>query len=198
MNLPTSVLSTSLLFASILLPPIALAQPEADSSWFETTTNWNQPGASIPQAPAADGGNNLPNCQLDIRAAKVPEDALVEAAGWTLTGPVQMHGATTVITGMTDADGMCRPLNYQMFVFTEGKFSGTLSPTSMNSRTDGSLTRYDLYREGYINATFSRYTPEDPLCCPSRQSNLFYEVEMQNEHPVLVPKLPATTSTPDN
>ncbi len=195
MNQPLSLLSASLLLASMVLPPVAVAQTEPSGDWLDGTTNWNRPGASIPQAPKPDGGSNLSNCPIDQRAAAVPEDALVEAAGWTLMGSVQIYGATTLITGMTDADGMCRPLNYQVFVFTNGQFTGTLSPIPMDSRTDGSIGNYDLYREGYISATFARYVPEDPLCCPSRQSRVFYQVEMQNNRPVLVPRLPADTTS---
>lgn len=179
--------------ASMFLAPIAVAQAEPSGDWLDQTTNWNTARASIPQAPSAEDGNNLANCAIGKRTATLPEDALVEAAGWTLTGSAQIHGTTTVITGMANADGMCRPLEYQVFVFTNGEFSGTLSPVPMNSRTDGSLSEYHLYREGYIDATFSRYTPQDALCCPSQQSRIFYEIEMQNDRPVLVPSLPADT-----
>lgn len=178
----------------MLLAPIAIAQAEPSRDWFNEATHWNTPGTSIPTAPSPDGGTNLADCTIGNRTAALPEDAQVEAAGWTLTGSAQIYGATTVITGMTNADGMCRPLGYQVFVFTNGEFSGTLSPIPMDSRTDGSLSAYHLYREGYIDATFSRYTPEDPLCCPSQQSRVFYEIEMQNDRPVLVPQLPADTA----
>jgi hypothetical protein len=140
-------------------------------------------------------GNNLANCTHTIRPAALPEDELVEKAGWTLTNAAQIYGATTIVTGMTDADGMCRPFDYQVFVFTKEKFSGTLSPIPMDSRTDGSLLNLNLYREGLIDASFKRYAPDDPLCCASKKSRIFYEVKMQNGQPVLVPKLPADTFT---
>lgn len=96
---------------------------------------------------------------------------------------------------------MCRPWDYQVFVFKDGEFAGTLSPTPMDSRRDGSvhLNFYSedhmrIDREGNIRATFSRYTPEDPYCCASEISRLYYEVEMKGGSPVLVPHLPASTS----
>jgi hypothetical protein len=181
-----------LLLASLLLVPSAFAAPSQDGTWLDEDTNWNTPGAEIPEAPAQDG-NNLANCEHTFRSASLPEDAIVEAAGWTLTGPARIYDATTVIMGMANADGMCRPFQYQVFVFTDGEFSGTLSPIVMDSRTDGSLVDYNLYREGAIDAIFNRYQPEDAQCCASRESRIFYEVETTSEGTVLVPQLPAST-----
>lgn len=181
-----------LVLASLLLAPIAVAAPSQDGTWLDDETNWNTPGASIPEAPPQDGSNQE-NCEQTVREASLFEDALVEAAGWTLTGPAQIYGDTTIITGMANADGMCRPFQYQVFVFTDGEFSGTLSPIVMDARTDGSLFDYTLYREGMIDATFNRYQPDDALCCASRESRIFYAVESTDEGPVLVPQLPANT-----
>lgn len=188
----SSSLASSLVVGSMLLAPSAIAQP-GPGAWLDGTTTWNQPNAALPQAPTPDGGGNLPNCQDNLRPAALYEDALVEAAGWALTGPAQIFGDTTVITGAANADGMCRPLAYQVFVFTDGKFSGTLSPTPMDARTDGSLSSVDLYREGYLSAAFNRYTAEDALCCPSQSTSLFYEVETVDGAAVLVPQFPANT-----
>lgn len=187
-----SLIPGSLVLALMALVPCALAATSQDGTWLDEETNWNTPGVSIPLAPAQDG-NNLPNCEHTFRTAALPEDALVEAAGWTLTGPAQIYGDTTVITGMANADGMCRPFQYQVFVFTDGVFSGTLSPIVMDSRTDGSLVDFTLYRDGAIDATFNRYLPDDAQCCASRESRIFYEVDTTGQNPVLVPQLPADT-----
>lgn len=193
-NRPTLFCSGALLLAAMLLPPVALAQTEPSGSWLDSNSSWNQPGAAIPQAPAPEGGSNLPACQQDVRQAALPEDQVVTDAGWTLTGAAQTYNGTTLVTGMADADGMCRPLQYQVFVFTDGVFSGTLSPMPMDSRTDGSLVNIDLYREGYLSASFNRYESSDPLCCPSRESQIFYEVKPQANGNLLVPQGPASTS----
>jgi len=178
--------------ASLLMAPMALAQTAQDGTWLEDDTHWNMPGAAIPQAPEQEY-SNLPECEQTFRAPRLYEDALVEAAGWTLTGAAHIFGDTTVITGMANADGMCRPLSYQVFVFIDGEFAGTLSPNFMDSRTDGSLFDLDLYQDGAIGAGFNRYTPEDALCCPSAESRVFYEVEATDAGPVVVPQLPAST-----
>ncbi len=172
----------------------ALAQSEPSGDWLESKNNWNQPNMKIPQAPSFPEGNNLSNCHISIRLPQLPEDQILHKAGWALTGPAQIYGYTTVIKAMADADGMCRPLKYQVFVFTNGEFSGTLSPLLMDSRTDGNLIEYNLYREGYIDATFSRYTTTDAMCCPSQQSRLFYQIKEQNGSIILMPQLPADTN----
>lgn len=133
-------------------------------------------------------------CEHTFRALALYEDALVENASWTLTGPAQIYGDTTTITGMADAGDQCRPFSYQVFVFVDGTFAGTLSANLMDSCTDGSLVDFDLYRDGAIDATFNRYQPSDAQCCASQESRLFYQVEMTSDGPVVVPQLPASTS----
>ncbi|WP_198648239.1 LppP/LprE family lipoprotein [Cyanothece sp. BG0011] len=181
-----------LVTSSLLLTTTSFAQTNPNGSWLDQEENWNQPNNSIPKAPV-ETATNFESCQQTIRPAVLPEDKLVEDAGWTLTNAAQIYGSTTIITGMTDTDGMCRPMNFQVFVFTDGQFSGTLSPIPMTSRTDGSLFKFELYREGMIDASFNRYLPTDALCCASRESRIFYQVNTNTDRSFLVPQLPADT-----
>lgn len=176
----------------LLTPTIARADRPVGGSWLDRAENWNRPGASVPLAPRPAGGSNLANCPNNRRSAALPEDALVTAAGWTLTGAAYLHGPTTVVMGMADADGMCRLRQYQVFVFHKGQFAGTLSPQPMDARTDGSLVSHDLYRDDSLGATFARYTAADALCCPSGESYLNYVIQMRAGKPLLVPQLPAS------
>ena len=176
----------------LLYASTTIAQSPQDGSWLDTDANWNTPGAAIPVAPDLEY-SNLSECEQVFRSPRLYEDALVEAAGWTLSGPAYIFGDTTVVTGMANADGMCRPFSYQIFVFVDGDFAGTLSPVLMDSRTDGSLFNVYLYREDSLNAAFNRYSPDDPLCCASAESSLFYSIEATTDGPVLVPQLPADT-----
>ncbi|MEM9120669.1 MAG: LppP/LprE family lipoprotein [Cyanobacteria bacterium P01_F01_bin.56] len=187
-----AVLPGTLVLASLMLAPTTFAQSPQDGSWLDTATNWNTPGADMPIAPNLEF-SNLSECERSFRPPRLYEDALVEAAGWTLSGPAYIFGDVTVITGMANADGMCRPFSYQVFVFADGDFAGTLSPVLMDSRTDGSLFNVFLYSNDLLNASFNRYGPEDALCCASAESNLFYEIEETTEGAVLVPQLPAAT-----
>ena len=192
------LISSLFLLSLLIATPGTNAQTNPDGSWLDGNTNWNQAGLSIPKAPSYEEGNNLSNCEDTLRPAALPEDELVEAAGWALTSAAQIYGSTTVVTGMGDADGMCRPLDFQTFVFTDGKFVGTLSPILMDSRTDGSLIDIDLFQAGLIRARFNRYAPEDALCCASEESQLFFQLETQDDTSTLIPQLPADTYTTNN
>lgn len=183
-----------ILLVLVMATPASLAQSGPGGAWLDADNHWNTAGAPVPVPPEQKGGN-LENCQISVRPAALPEDRLIEAAGWTLTGAARIYGATTVILGMANADGMCRPLMYQVFVFTGGVFSGTLSPLPMDSRTDGSLSRVELARDGFIYATFNRYKPNDALCCASGQSRVFYTVDTGGGAPLLAAGLPADTET---
>ncbi|ACB50565.1 unknown [Crocosphaera subtropica ATCC 51142] len=186
------MISGFLVTTSLLLTSTTFAQTDPNGTWLDQEENWNKPNNSIPKAPI-ETATNFEACQHTIRPAVLPEDKLVQAAGWTLTDAAQIYGSTTMITGMTDADGMCRPMNFQVFVFTNGQFSGTLSPIPMTSRTDGSVFKVDLYREGMIDASFNRYLPTDAQCCASCESRIFYQVNTDTDTPFLVPQLPADT-----
>jgi hypothetical protein len=88
---------------------------------------------------------------------------------------------------MAGADGMCRPVTYNLFVFVAGKFAGTLSPTVMTSRLDGSSGMVELMPDG-IDTEFSRYRATDPLCCPSSRVRVRYRIE-RSPTPVIVPMM---------
>ncbi|MGH9846718.1 MAG: META domain-containing protein, partial [Blastocatellia bacterium] len=105
----------------------------------------------------------------------------------TLFGPVQSYSGTSVFMAMSDVDGMCRPLGYQIFVFVNGKFAGTLSPTPMNSRADGAMGTVRLTRPDKLSAEFVRYTDADPLCCPSKTGAVDYRIDRSGKGGLVVP-----------
>ena len=88
---------------------------------------------------------------------------------------------------------MCRPRQYQEFVFVRGIFAGTLSPVPMDSRTDGALGRVTIPAADRVQAEYSRYGATDPLCCPSRITTVVFEIEKQP--PVLRAESASTVST---
>jgi len=81
-----------------------------------------------------------------------------------------------VIQGTAGYDGMCRPRQYQDFVFLRGVFAGTLSPQAMDSRADGALTRVFVQGKGRLTAEYERYAAADPLCCPTRTTTVVFDV----------------------
>lgn len=169
-------------------------------AWLDAPlAGWNRPGAPVPAAPPPQGDPPaLGRCRDAVRAAVTAEDRAVAGAGWTLVGPVQARAGATIVLGMTSVDGMCRPLGFQSFVFTDGRFAGTLSPVVMNSRTDGAQARTQVVSPTEVVAEFVRYRDADALCCPSRVSRVTYRIDRAGGRadgdPVLVPVVVTTES----
>jgi hypothetical protein len=174
----------------------------ADGAWLDAPLqNWNQPNQPVPTAPAVQNEPSNPQCLNTVRAPETDEDRAVAAAGWKLVGTFQGGFGAMVVTATTDFDGMCRPNGFQVFVFYHENFIGTVSPDLMVSRTDGSLQRVFLSasitasQPPGLNADFSRYTEQDPLCCPSRVSSVNYSIEFISGGWVLVPTSVSTSPT---
>jgi hypothetical protein len=92
---------------------------------------------------------------------ELEQDRRVQGQGWDLVGAYQGGWQLLVIQGTAGYDGMCRPRQYQGFVFVRGAFAGTLSPRPMDGRTDGALSRV-LLADKRITAEYVRYTADDP------------------------------------
>ncbi len=164
----------TIFFTILMMASSALAQ----TSWLDRPlTNWNSNTGAVPTAPRATGdAPTNARCPDAVRNPESIADRAVTRAGWSLFGALQSYGAVTVINGMASLDGMCRPLQYNTFVFVSNRFAGTLSPTAMNSRTDGALSQARLNSPTNISADFTRYTSSDALCCPSQTSSVFYTI----------------------
>jgi len=162
------------------------------ASWLDHTkpAPWNTAGAPIPLAPKLEGTVD-PRCRDAARPAQLDEDKRVRERGWELVGAFQGGWQVLVIRGTAGYDGMCRPRRYQDFVFVRGQFAGTLSPTVMESRTDGALDRVFVQSASRVIAEYARYAPTDALCCPSRRTSLSFDIA--NDPPVLRP-VSASTS----
>jgi len=146
----------------------------------------------IPLAPQGQK-NPDPRCRESMREPASEVDQQVRARGWDLIGRTVDSGKIRVIVGAANYDGMCRPLQFQEFVFVRGIFAGTLSPVPMDSRTDGALGRVTVQADGRVQAEYLRYGAADPLCCPSRITTVVFEIE--KEPPVLKPVSASTVST---
>ena len=168
----------------------------ADGAWLDDqAVTWNTAGMAVP-APVQRQSNVDPRCAQQARPAETDEDRAVEAAGWTLFANYTAGWGIKIVNGLAGYDGMCRPIQYQGFVFVDGKLAGTLSPTPMNSRTDGALSRTAFFGPDSITATYVRYTDKDPLCCPSANSMAVYKIERTEGGPVLTRE--STNTQPTN
>lgn len=170
----------------------ALAQ---GATWLDSMPkNWDVPGMATPKAPPLQNAN--PNCRTREVAPSGAEESQLAGMGWQLESywPALQSGDLTLVTALADYDGMCRPLEFNVFVFAGGKYAGTLSPVNMNSRTDGVLdtpngkSGVTVQPNGTIQAVFTRYASSDPLCCPSRgTTTVTYQVQTPTGGPVVVP-----------
>lgn len=155
-----------------------LGQTQATAaSWLDASkpASWNPSGPSLPPAPRVPGPIDA-RCRSLARPAELEQDKRLRSQGWDLVGPYQGGWQILVIQATAGYDGMCRPRQYQAFVFVRGVFAGTLSPQLMDSRSDGALTRITLEGNNRLSAEFLRYTAADPLCCPSRITGVQFEV----------------------
>lgn len=169
---------------AILAPGVV----QAGDAWLDgPLPQWNQPGMAVPVAPQSEGdlASNASLCDRTVRPPETAADYEVTGAGWSLVGSYEGGWGIVTVTGTTGFDGMCRPIGYQIFVFVDGVFAGTISPEPMESRTSGAGT-LSRVSSGQLFATFVRYADLDPLCCPSRPSALVeYQVERTDGGPVL-------------
>lgn len=185
-----AIVASALLAASLASPATATKPAPGGKSWLDAgVANWNRPGAEVPKAPTGNAANRE-RCKDLLRPPSGVHDRAVAAQGWWIYGSLQRFGRTVIVTGASDTDAMCRPVGFQVFVFFERKFAGTLSPVLMNSRADLSLGRVSLSRERSIQAEYARYSESDPLCCPSAAETVEFAIEDRPSGPVVVPGKP--------
>ena len=167
-----------------------LAQ-SAPAIWLDKPlANWNIAGAALPTPPRT--GNESTRDVIARCKLTPPETSAAEkltAAGWipflNFDQRLERDGVE-VLGGMASSDGMCRPYQYNVFVFVGGRFAGTLSPVLMDSRFDGSSGAVRLPLPN-ITAEFARYTPSDPLCCPSSRVTVRFRIDRGSAGAVIVP-----------
>lgn len=184
---------TLLILVVLGLAPAAWGQP-AGGSWLDqsTPTSWNVAGAAVPKAPRPQDDDD-PRCRQQARPPQLAEDRQVTQQGWQLVGAFQGGWNVVVVRAASAYDGMCRPFQFQAFVFVQGRFAGTLSPGLMDSRSDGALSQAFLYDGESLMAEYQRYAPADPLCCPSRTTSVRFAIDRT---PASVRPVSASTSTP--
>jgi hypothetical protein len=155
----------------------------AASRWLDAkpVANWNKPGMAIPRGPKSGYAEEIADCEK--RGAEerpkptvTAETRQVTAAGWLGAVVEKTIGDTVIVSARNGVDGMCRPMDYQYFVFVGGKFAGTLSPRPMHSRIDGSGWLEEKPQAKRFTVDFARYRKDDALCCPARTSTVTYEL----------------------
>lgn len=183
-------------FSAVLISLSFLAAASAaQTPWLDRPlNNWNRPTGVVPSAPR--GGQIEGTCRNQIRTPESLADRAVTRAGWSLYGPAYVYGSTTVVTAMAGSDGMCRPMQYNGFVFVGSRFVGTIAPQPVDARTDGSFGNIFLNGRNSLMVEFARYTSNDPLCCPSQKSLVTYSIS-SGTAPLLKPEDVSTTQVCD-
>ena len=176
---------------AVLCSTVVLAQAP-ERSWLDVPLkNWNTPGRVMPRADTAD--EPIPEmtarCKLTVLRG-TPGERAVADAGWV---PFHMFDKQLVqrdveiVGGLAGVDGMCRPVDFNLFVFVGGMLAGTLSPAQMYSRSDSSIGGAIRLAEDEIAAEFARYADSDALCCPSGRVTVRYRIDRKSSPPVVVP-----------
>jgi hypothetical protein len=167
-------------------------QTPSSGSWLDRPlAGWNTSGLALPKAPRADESTEATSkrCHLTPPVSTPAEQALA-AAGWIPFhnfDQLLVRDEVEIVGGMIGADGMCQPLGYNLFVFVRGRFAGTVSPVSMDSRADGSSGVVRITAGDTITVDFSRYQQTDALCCPSSHVTVRYQIDRSTPQPVAVP-----------
>lgn len=199
MHMPATLLP----IAALVLAAAPAAAQTVASRWLDARTiaNWNKPGMAIPRGPKSSYAGEIAECEKrgaeeTAKSPPTPETRRVAAAGWRGAAVDKRAGDTVIVFARNGADGMCRPMDYQYFVFVKGRFAGTLSPRPMHSRVDGSGWLEQKPGATRFTADFARYRRDDPLCCPARTSTVTYELREGPGGPIVVPARVATKANP--
>jgi hypothetical protein len=167
------------------------AQAQSGAWLDRPLANWNAAGTPLPRAAFGDESRAAltKRCALTPPEKTAAERALA-GAGWLPFWNFDqqlVRGDLEIVGGMTAADGMCRPVGYNLFVFASGRFAGTLSPAPMASRVDGVSGAVRFLADDAITAEFARYTDSDALCCPSSRQTVRFRIDRTGAAPLVVP-----------
>jgi hypothetical protein len=172
-------IALTLLLAGSAAPVVAQS-----GAWLDRdVAGWNRAGAAV---PAAQGNPQRDAVRKRCSAAVTASTAVaaVTDAGWLpfLHQDREVkRGRIEVVAGASDATAACEPIDFNLFVFVDGRFAGTLSPVSMTTSKDGAVGAVRITGDNSLTAEFARYAPDGPECCPSRRVRVSYEVGMAGE-----------------
>lgn len=166
-------------------------------NWLDRPlANWNTRGGPLPRATPEEPLSDIAGrCQMAPRDATAAERA-VGSAGWLpllhLDRQLVDQGIE-IVGGLSGADGMCRPTGFNLFVFADGAFAGTLSPRPMSSRVDGVAGAVRIIGRDTVSAEFARYLDQDALCCPSGRMSVRFDIDRTGVAPLVAPAAVRTT-----
>jgi hypothetical protein len=91
-----------------------------------------------------------------------------------------------VVGGMTAATPGCEPESFNLFVFVEGAFAGTLSRTAMTPSRDSVAGAVRITGADTLTVEFAKFTASDAPCCPSSRERVSYRIDKKGTGATLV------------
>ena len=163
---------------------------QSGGGWLDRPlTAWNKPGAAV--SPPAQKPSPPPalikRCSLTSPTPSAGVSA-VAAVGWIPflhQDRALAREGIDVIGGLTDAGAACEPAGFNLFVFVNGKFAGTLSPVPMTASRDGVAGAVRLVSADSLTTEFARFAPGDLECCPTTRVRVTYRID-RSEQPTVV------------
>jgi len=114
------------------------------------------------------------------RAASPESVGVLQRARWVpylhLDQAIARNGIE-VIGGMTAASPGCEPENFNLFVFVDGAFAGTVSRTAMTPSRDRVAGAVRITGADTLTVEFAQFKPGDAACCPSSRERVTYRIE---------------------
>lgn len=151
------------------------------ASWLDRPlTAWNKPGAGVPlpaQKPSQPAAL-MKRCSLT--SPTQAGAAAVAAAGWVPylhQDRALARDGVEIVGGLTDAGAGCDPAGFNLFVFVNGRFAGTLSPVPMTASRDGVAGAVRILSTDSLTTEFARFAPGDLECCPSTRLRVTYRID---------------------
>ena len=144
----------------------------------------------VPTSPlAADAHLALEKRCGSPKAASPESIAALRRARWVPflhLDQVIARDGIEVIGGMTAATPGCEPERFNVFVFVNGSFAGTVARAAMTRSRDGAAGAIRITGTDSITVEFAHYLPSDAECCPSSRERVSYRIETTGAGPTLV------------
>jgi hypothetical protein len=153
-----------------------------------TATVWAQTSAPVSSLTAAEHAGLAKRCGTPTGASPTATTALSRAR-WVpflhLDQAIARSGIE-VVGGMTAATPGCVAERFNLFVFVDGTFAGTVSPTAMAASRDRAAGAVRITGTDTLTVEFARYLPGDAECCPSSRERVSYRIDKTGAGPTLV------------
>jgi hypothetical protein len=146
--------------------------------------------SSVPPSPLTADAHRALEKRCGTPKAVSPESiAALHQARWVpflhLDQAIARSGIE-VIGGMTAATPGCAPERFNLFVFVNGSFAGTVAPAPMTPSRDGAAGAVRVTGPDTFTVEFARYLPSDSECCPSSRERVSYRIDTAGAGPTLV------------